>query len=434
MKHVSINKLLSRGSFVLVALIVVLMANPSFKNAFSEDQNDAYRQLALFGDVFQRVKTSYVEEKTDKELITSAINGLLTSLDPHSSFLPKENYEKMQVETSGKFGGLGVEITTENGLVKVVSPIDDTPAFNAGLQSGDFIIGADEESLVGLPLNEAVEKLRGPIGSKIVITIQRGQEEPFDVSIIRDEIKIQSVRFEAFNNVGYIRISKFTEQTAPGLIQAVEDLNEASEEGIKGYVLDLRNNPGGLLSQSIKISDAFLEQGEIVSTRGRSGSDISHAYARAGDIINGKPLVVLINSGSASASEIVAGALKDHKRAIIMGKRSFGKGSVQSVIAMPGHGAIRLTTARYYTPSGISIQSKGITPDIEVELARIEEIDGSDVREEDLKGALDSSDEEPDEKADNEKPKQSDIDFQLARAIDLIHGISIFSNVSAEKL
>ncbi|RCL79663.1 MAG: S41 family peptidase [SAR116 cluster bacterium] len=409
------------------------MANPSFKNAFSEDQSDAYRQLALFGDVFQRVKTSYVEEKTDKELIASAINGLLTSLDPHSSFLPEENYEKMQVETSGKFGGLGVEITTENGLVKVVSPIDDTPAFNAGLQSGDFIIGADEESLVGLPLNEAVEKLRGPIGSKIVITIQRGQDEPFDVSIIRDEIKIRSVRSDVFNNVGYIRISKFTQQTTPGLIQAVEDLDAASSEGIKGYVLDLRNNPGGLLSQSIKVTDAFLEQGEIVSTRGRSDSDISHAYARAGDIINGKPLVVLINSGSASASEIVAGALKDHKRAIIMGTRSFGKGSVQSVIAMPGHGAIRLTTARYYTPSGVSIQSKGITPDIEVELARIEEIDGSNVREEDLKGALDTSDAQTDEEADEEEPKQSEIDFQLARAIDLIHGISIFSNVSAEK-
>ena len=433
MKPASIPKLLSRGSFVLLALIAVWMANPSFKNAFSEDQSDAYRQLALFGDVFQRVKTSYVEEKTDKELIASAINGLLTSLDPHSSFLPEENYEKMQVETSGKFGGLGVEITTENGLVKVVSPIDDTPAFNAGLQSGDFIIGADEESLVGLPLNEAVEKLRGPIGSKIVITIQRGQDEPFDVSIIRDEIKIRSVRSDVFNNVGYIRISKFTQQTTPGLIQAVEDLDAASSEGIKGYVLDLRNNPGGLLSQSIKVTDAFLEQGEIVSTRGRSDSDISHAYARAGDIINGKPLVVLINSGSASASEIVAGALKDHKRAIIMGTRSFGKGSVQSVIAMPGHGAIRLTTARYYTPSGVSIQSKGITPDIEVELARIEEIDGSDVREEDLKGALDTSDAQTDEEADEEEPKQSEIDFQLARAIDLIHGISIFSNVSAEK-
>jgi carboxyl-terminal processing protease len=433
MKPTSITKLLSRGSFVLLALIVVWVANPSFNNALSKDQNDAYRQLALFGDVFQRVKTSYVEEKTDKELIASAIYGLLTSLDPHSSFLPEENYEKMQVETSGKFGGLGVEITTENGLVKVVSPIDDTPAFNAGLQSGDFIIGADQESLVGLPLNEAVEKLRGPIGSKIVITIQRGQDEPFDVSIIRDEIKIRSVRSDVFNNVGYIRISKFTEQTTPGLIQAVGDLNETSDEGIKGYVLDLRNNPGGLLSQSIKVTDAFLEQGEIVSTRGRSDSEVSHAYARAGDIISGKPLVVLINSGSASASEIVAGALKDHKRAIIMGKRSFGKGSVQSIIAMPGHGAIRLTTARYYTPSGVSIQSKGITPDIEVELARIEEIDGSNVREEDLKGALDISDEETDEKVDNEEPKQSEIDFQLARAIDLIHGISIFSNVSAEK-
>ena len=427
------NKLLSRGSLVLLAIIIMWIANPSFKNAFSGDQSEAYRQLALFGEVFQRVKTSYVEEKDDKELISSAINGLLTSLDPHSSFLPEESYEKMQVETSGKFGGLGVEITTENGFVKVVSPIDDTPAYNAGLQSGDFIIGANEESLIGLPLNEAVEKLRGPIGSKIVITIQRGQEEPFDVSIIRDEIKIKSVRSEIFNNVGYIRISKFTQQTNPGLIQAVEELNEASKEEIKGYVLDLRNNPGGLLSQSIKVSDAFLEKGEIVSTRGRSGSDISHAYARAGDIIQGKPLVVLINSGSASASEIVAGALKDHKRAIIMGKRSFGKGSVQSVIAMPGHGAIRLTTARYYTPSGISIQSKGITPDIEVELARIEEIDGRDVREENLKGALDAQKEEPDEQIDEKKPKQSEIDFQLARAIDLILGISIFGDVSEEK-
>ena len=427
------RKLLLRGGVVLFILFILGLANTSFNNAFSKDQNGAYRQLALFGDVFQRVKTSYVEEKTDEELITSAINGMLNSLDPHSSFLPEENYKKMRVETSGKFGGLGVEITTENGMVKVVSPIDDTPAFNAGLQSGDFIIGANEESLVGLPLNEAVDKLRGPIGSKIVITIQRGQDEPFDVSIIRDEIKIRSVRSEIFNNVGYIRISKFTEQTTPGLIKAVDDLNKASEKNLKGFVLDLRNNPGGLLSQSIKVSDAFLEQGEIVSTRGRSGSDISHAYATDGDIINGQPLVVLINSGSASASEIVAGALKDHKRAIIMGNRSFGKGSVQSVIAMPGHGAIRLTTARYYTPSGVSIQSKGIVPDIEVELARIEEINGGDVREEDLKGALDAGEEQSENNADKEDPKQSEIDFQLARAIDLIHGISVFNNVSAEK-
>ncbi len=429
----SSRKLLLRGGIVLLVLLIIWLANPSFKNAFSEDQNDAYKQLALFGDVFQRVKTSYVEEKTEKELITSAINGMLNSLDPHSSFLPEENYEKMRVETSGKFGGLGVEITTENGMVKVVSPIDDTPAFNAGLQSGDFIIGANEESLVGLPLNEAVDKLRGPIGSKIIITIQRGQDEPFDVSIIRDEIKIRSVRSEIFNDVGYIRISKFTEQTNPGLINAVSDLNESSKKNLKGYVLDLRNNPGGLLSQSIKVADAFLEQGEIVSTRGRSETDISHAYATDGDIINGQPLVVLINSGSASASEIVAGALKDHKRAIIMGKRSFGKGSVQSVIAMPGHGAIRLTTARYYTPSGVSIQSKGIVPDIEVELARIEEIVGGDVREENLKGALDAVEEQSNNNKDEEEPKQSEIDFQLARAIDLIHGISVFNNVSAEK-
>ncbi len=433
MKLVLNRKLLLRGGVVPLVLVIIWLTNLSFNTAFSKDQSDAYRQLALFGDVFQRVKTSYVEEKTDQELIVSAINGMLNSLDPHSSFLPEENYKKMRVETSGKFGGLGVEITTENGMVKVVSPIDDTPAFKAGLQSGDFIIGANEESLVGLPLNEAVEKLRGPIGSKIIITIQRGQDEPFDVSIIRDEIKIKSVRSEVFNDVGYIRISKFTEQTNPGLLQAVNDLNQVSKKELKGYVLDLRNNPGGLLSQSIKVADAFLDQGEIVSTRGRSGSDISHAYASEGDIIKGQPLVVLINSGSASASEIVAGALKDHKRAIIMGNRSFGKGSVQSVIAMPGHGAIRLTTARYYTPSGVSIQSKGIVPDIEVELARIEEIIGGDVREENLKGALDAREEQSDNGADEEDRKQPEIDFQLARAIDLIHGISVFNEVSAEK-
>ena len=433
MKVTLVNKVISRGGIILLALFVIWLANPSFKDAFSRDQAEAYKQLALFGDVFQRVKTSYVEEKTDQQLITSAINGMLNSLDPHSSFLPEENYKKMRVETSGKFGGLGVEITSENGMVKVVSPIDDTPAFEAGLQTGDFIIEANKESLIGLPLDEAVELLRGPIGSKIVVTIQRGQDEPFDVAIIRDEIKIRSVRSEIFNDVGYIRISKFTEQTNPGLIKAVNDLNKESVNNLKGYVLDLRNNPGGLLTQSIKVADAFLEEGEIVSTRGRSGSDMSHAYASEGDIIEGKPLVVLINSGSASASEIVAGALKDHKRAIIMGNRSFGKGSVQSVIAMPGHGAIRLTTALYYTPSGVSIQSKGILPDIEVELARIEEINDVDVREEDLKGAIDSGKEGAEEEQSNDEHKQSEIDFQLARAIDLIHGISIFNNVSAEK-
>ena len=432
MKRTFTNKFFQRGILVLTALTVIWIANPLFKTALSEDKNEAYRQLALFGDVFERVKKSYVEEVSDEELVSSAINGMLTSLDPHSSFLPEDNYEKMQVETSGKFGGLGVEITIESGFVKVVSPIDDTPAYKAGLQSGDYIISADEESLVGFTINEAVEKLRGPIGSEIIISIQRGQEEPFDVSIIRDEIKIQSVRSEIFNDVGYIRISKFSEQTHPGLTQAVKDLNDSAKTELKGYVLDLRNNPGGLLSQSIKVSDAFLEKGEIVSTRGRNNSDISHAYAREGDIIEGKPLVVLINSGS--ASEIVAGALKDHKRAVVMGTRSFGKGSVQSVISMPGHGAIRLTTARYYTPSGISIQSKGITPDIEVELARIEELDGGIIREEDLKGALDVAEETDNEEIEAEEPKQSEIDFQLARAIDLIHGISIFNNISAEKL
>lgn len=434
MIHLTPTSRLFARSFVIIAIASIIGLNLPLQTGVQAQTNEeAYRQLSLFGDVFERVRGEYVEEKSDKELVEAAINGMLTSLDPHSSFLPDDNFEKMQVQTRGRFGGLGIEVTMDKGFVKVVSPIDDTPAAEAGLQPEDFIIAVDSESVLGMTLSEAVEKLRGPIGSEVTITVQRGQDEPFDVLIIRDEIKIRSVRHEIYDNVGYIRLTTFSEQTTPGLVNAIDEIKSSEGDNLKGLILDLRNNPGGLLTEAIKVTDAFLEEGEIVSTRGRDNADTSHAYARPGDIADGLPLVVLINSGSASASEIVAGALKDHKRAILMGTRSFGKGSVQTIIPMPGHGAIRLTTARYYTPSGISIQAKGISPDIEVELARIEKLDAGRYREEDLKGALDSSNEaESAENAGEEEQEEQDItkiDFQLARAIDLLQGLSIFGQI-----
>ena len=424
-----LTNILTKSATFIIMAVIAGMALPSLTTAQSQNSEETYRQLSLFGDVFQRVRSSYVEEIADKELIEAAINGMLTSLDPHSSFLPDDSFRKMQVQTTGRFGGLGIEVTLDSGFVKVVSPIDDTPAAKAGLQPEDYIIAVDEETILGLTLNEAVERMRGPIGSEVIITVQRGQDEPFDVLIIRDEIKIKSVRSELFEDVGYVRITTFSEQTTPGLINAVDELmSQAEEAGLAGLVLDVRNNPGGLLGEAIKVSDAFLEEGEIVATRGRNDADISHAYATPGDIAAGLPIVVLINSGSASASEIVAGALKDHNRAILMGNRSFGKGSVQSVIPMNGFGAMRLTTARYYTPSGISIQAKGISPDIEVELARIEAVDQGLRREEDLRGALDSADNATDEEAE-EAFDQSAIDYQLARAIDLLRGMRIFDQL-----
>ena len=420
-------------SLALIAIASIIgLALPTPEKARAQDNEEAYRQLSLFGDVFERVRNDYVEEKTDKEIIEAAINGMLTSLDPHSGYLPDDNFEAMQVQTRGRFGGLGIEVTMDKGFVKVVSPIDDTPASEAGMQPEDFIIAIDGESVLGKTLSEAVDVLRGPIGSEVTITVQRGQAEPFDVLIIRDEIKIRSVRHEIYDNVGYIRITTFSEQTTPGLMNAVDTITKEQGDDLKGFILDLRNNPGGLLSEAISVTDAFLEGGEIVSTRGREDSQTQHAYARPGDIASGMPLIVLINSGSASASEIVAGALKDHKRAILMGTRSFGKGSVQSIIPMPGHGAIRLTTARYYTPSGISIQAKGISPDIEVELARIEKLDAGRYREEDLQGALDSSqaeDGDQNDKASQEETPITEIDFQLARAIDLLQGLSVFGQL-----
>ena len=402
--------------------------------AQSDEREETYRQLTLFGDVFQRVRGEYVDEISDKELIEAAINGMLTSLDPHSAYLPDDNFKKMQVQTSGKFGGLGIEVTMQDGFLKVVSPIDDTPADKVGIQPEDLIVSVDGESIVGVTLTQAVEKLRGEIGSEVTVIIQRAEQEPFEVSLIRDEIKIRSVRHRLYENIGYIRITTFSEQTSPGLLKSLEELQAEAETPLQGLILDLRNNPGGLLSEAIKVSDAFLERGEIVSTRGRGETDIQHAYARPGDISDGLPIVVLINSGSASASEIVAGALKDHSRAILMGTRSFGKGSVQTIQPMPGHGAIRLTTARYFTPSGISIQAKGIEPDIEVALARIEKLEGGPLREENLRGALDSSDEQADaENAEDaeEITDPAEIDYQLARALDLLKGLTVFGKLGS---
>ncbi|MGB1546113.1 MAG: S41 family peptidase, partial [Candidatus Puniceispirillaceae bacterium] len=386
MTFLSKRRLLVLAAMILGAFSALFLIAPLTTKAQSNNE-ETYRQLTLFGDVFQRVREDYVEEVSDQDLVEAAINGMLTSLDPHSAYLPDDNFQKMQVQTRGKFGGLGIEVTMENGFVKVVSPIDDTPADKAGILPEDLIISVDGESIVGLTLNDAVEKLRGPIGSNVKISVQRAQDEPFEVNIIRDEIKIRSVRSRLYETIGYIRITTFSEQTSPGLQKAMDDLQAETAEGLTGLVLDLRNNPGGLLSEAIRVSDAFLEKGEIVSTRGRGENDIQHAYARPGDISDGLPLVVLINSGSASASEIVAGALKDHRRAVVMGTRSFGKGSVQTITPMPGHGAMRLTTALYFTPSGVSIQAKGISPDIEVALARIEKLEGGLVREEDLRGA-----------------------------------------------
>ena len=412
-------------------LFMAGMLIPTLTTAQSSSKEETYRQLGLFGDIFQRVRESYVDEIEDRELVEAAITGMLNSLDPHSTFLNTDTFSEMKEQTKGRFGGLGVEITMEKGMVKVVSPIDDTPAARAGLEPEDYLIAVDDVSIIGLQLSEAVEKLRGEVGSEVTVKVQRGQLEPFDVTLIRDFIKIRSVRSQLFDGIGYIRITTFSEQTTPGLMDAVDDFFREEGDALKGIVLDLRNNPGGLLTEAISVTDAFLEEGEIVSTRGRDASGGSHVYAKPGDVARGLPMVILINSGSASASEIVAGALKDHKRAVILGTRSFGKGSVQSVIPISNSSAIRLTTARYYTPSGISIQAKGIVPDIEVELARIEAVKGGIVREEDLRGALDGSEEAAengDAAAEEEAAPvdQSKIDYQLARALDLIRGVSVF--------
>ncbi|MGH6725536.1 MAG: S41 family peptidase [Pseudolabrys sp.] len=331
---------------------------------------DTYRQLNLFGDVFERVRADYVEKPDDSKLIESAINGMLAGLDPHSSYMDPKSFKDMQVQTRGEFGGLGIEVTMEDGLIKVVAPIDETPAAKAGVMANDIIVKLDDEQVQGLTLNQAVEKMRGPVNTKIKLTIMRkGQDKPIEVSITRDIIRVRSVRSQVEgDDVGYIRLTQFNEQTTDGLKKAISDITaKVSEDKLKGYILDLRNNPGGLLDQAISVSDAFLQKGEIVSTRGRNPEETQRFNARPGDLTHSKPVIVLINGGSASASEIVAGALQDHKRVTVIGTRSFGKGSVQTIIPLgSGNGALRLTTARYFTPSGRSIQAKGIVPDIKV--------------------------------------------------------------------
>ena len=410
--------------------------------------DDTYRQLNLFGDVFERVRADYVEEVSDSELIEAAINGMLGSLDPHSRYLNAKSFEDMQTQTRGEFGGLGIEVTMdENGFVKVITPIDDTPAKRAGLESGDFVTHLDGESILGLNLSEAVEKMRGPIDSGIVLTIQRpGAEAPFDVEIIRAVITIRSVRTRMEDDdVAYVRISSFSEKTTRDLEREIGKLRTEYGETLKGLVLDLRNNPGGLLDQAVSVSDSFLVQGEIVSTRGRRPDSIQRFNAKSGDLIDGMPMIVLINGGSASASEIVAGALQDHRRAIVLGTRSFGKASVQTVIPLGEHGAMRLTTARYYTPSGTSIQARGIHPDILVEQAKIEQITRAPRRSEaDLRGSLSNEQDngaedaagapegieghEDDTENGADAPSEAPDDYQLARALDLLRGLQLLSS------
>ena len=413
------------------AVMAVLVIFPPQGLRAQENRSETYRQLKLFGDVFERVRADYVEEVTDQQMIEAAIQGMLSALDPHSSYLNANSFRDMRVQTKGEFGGLGIEVTMENGLVKVVSPIDDTPAFRAGIEAGDLITHLDSEPVMGLTLNDAVEKMRGPIKSDIKLTIRRPGREPFDVTITRAVIKITSVRSRTEGNIAYLRITTFNEQTSPGLEAAIKERKEDIGEGLIGYVLDLRNNPGGLLDQAIEVSDAFLDQGEIVSTRGRDPDDAQRYNARPGDLAEGLPVVVLINGGSASASEIVAGALQDHRRAIVLGTTSFGKGSVQTIIPLSGNGAMRLTTARYYTPSGRSIQGTGIDPDIVVEQVRIEKVEtGPQRREADLRGALDNGNGNgaPEaEKKEPAKPATEQQDFQLSRALDLLRGLAFFN-------
>ena len=424
------------GVLVTTQVAAPLLAQESAKTT------NVYEQLDLFGDIFERIRAQYVEEVDESELIEAAINGMLTSLDPHSSYLSPDDAANMRVQTRGEFGGLGIEVTQEDGFVKVVSPIDGTPADNAGIEAGDFITHVDGESVLGLTLDEAVDLMRGPVGSEILITVVReGEAEPFDVSIVRDTIKLTAVRARTEQQSVVLRVTTFNDQTFKNLENGLAEQVEAAggADKINGIVLDLRNNPGGLLTQAIKVSDAFLEKGEIVSTRGREPEDGERFNATPGDLTDGKPIVVLINGGSASASEIVAGALQDHRRAIVVGTKSFGKGSVQTVMPLRGDGAMRLTTARYYTPSGRSIQALGVSPDIVVEQPRrapeSEEDEADTPRsrsEADLRGRLDNDSLSDDEvrqiEEDRAKAEQAaklrEEDYQLAYAIDILKGLT----------
>ncbi|WP_114966605.1 S41 family peptidase [Alkalilacustris brevis] len=430
------------GGVMAGALLTTQIAGPLVAQETRNSQS-VYQQLDLFGDIFERIRANYVEEVDPADLIEAAINGMLTSLDPHSGYLPPKDFSDMRVQTRGEFGGLGIEVTMEDGFVKVVSPIDDTPAAAAGIEAGDFITHIDGESVMGLTLDQAVDMMRGPVGSEIVITVVReGQPEPFEISIIRDTITLTAVRTRMEGDSVVLRVTTFNDQTWPnlrdGLMESVE--SAGGLDSVSGVVLDLRNNPGGLLNQAIRLADAFLDQGEIVSTRGRRDEDSERFNATAGDLIEGKPIVVLINGGSASASEIVAGALQDHRRAIVVGTRSFGKGSVQTVMPLRGDGAMRLTTSRYYTPSGRSIQALGVSPDIVVEQpprrSPADENDNGSVlpprSEADLRGRLDndsmSEDElrvlEEERRAAEEAARLREEDYQLAYALDILRGLS----------
>jgi len=429
------------GGTVAGIVATTQVAGPLLAQETARSAN-VYEQLDLFGDIFERIRVQYVEEVDEKELIEAAINGMLTSLDPHSSYMSPDSASAMRVQTRGEFGGLGIEVTQEDGFVKVVSPIDGTPADEAGIEAGDFITHVDSESILGLTLNKAVDLMRGPVGSEIVITVVReGEAEPFDISIIRDTIKLTAVRARTEGTTVVLRVTTFNDQTTPNLESGMKEQIEAAGgiENVNGFVLDLRNNPGGLLTQAIRVSDAFLDSGEIVSTRGRNPEDGERFNATAGDLAKGKPVVVLINGGSASASEIVAGALQDHRRAIVVGTKSFGKGSVQTVMPLRSEGAMRLTTARYYTPSGRSIQALGVSPDIVVEQPRRKpdtEEDGAKPRrgrsEADLRGRLsnDSLSEDEVRQIEEDRAKAEtaaelrDKDYQLAYAIDILTGLS----------
>ncbi|WP_316861957.1 S41 family peptidase [uncultured Cohaesibacter sp.] len=430
------------GASLVVTLSVAPWQSTGTANAAS---SDTYRHLNLFGDVFERVRREYVEVPDDEKLISSALNGMLTSLDPHSSYMSPESFEDMTVETQGEFGGLGIQVTMENGVVKVISPMDDTPAHEAGILADDYITRLDGQAVRGLTLNEAVDKMRGKVGTKIKLTIVRKNvEKPIEVEITRQIIKLKSVKFKAYDDLGYIRITQFNGQAFAGLAEAIEALEkEIGEKKLKGYILDLRSNPGGQLDQSIAVADTFLDQGEIVSTRGRNKEEVKRYYSRAGDMTKGLPMVVLINGGSASASEIVAGALSDHHRATLVGSKSFGKGSVQTIIPLSNDGAIRLTTARYYTPSGTSIQAKGILPDIFVKQELPDDLKDKfpqqTTTEANLKGHLEAEGMEPEDTPvttdENEEvkdvretyspsyvPTELEKDTQLQYALKLMHG------------
>ena len=434
------KKIAGVGLLSFLLLSTGCIADTKSSSKINEMKDDPYALMELFGAVYQEIKKDYVEEPTDKKLIESAINGMLSSLDPHSGFMTLEDYEDMETQTRGEFGGLGMEVTTENSLVRVVSPIDDTPAFEAGIQAGDYVTHIDGEAVVGMTLQEAVKKMRGTPGTKVKLKISRQKQDPFDLTLTRAIVEQKPVKFEAKEDVGYIRISAFNEKTVEKLHEAINTLtNEIGKDELTGFVVDVRNNPGGLLDSAIGVVDTFLEQGEIVSTRSRLPEETTRASAKTPDLTKGKPLVVLINEGSASASEIVAGALQDHKRAVIVGLKSFGKGSVQTIKPIPGFGGIKMTIARYYTPSGRSIQAKGIEPDVVIPRAKLEEeavITG--FGEGDLHGALAAEEKkvltEKEKKKQEEKTKalttdsdkEKKKDYQLDRAIDILKAIAIY--------